>query len=341
MFRLFFCGMLALGVSSAIFAQTSETNPRLKAGLNRYPAADTDNDGILTLAEARAFIKKHPEHRQTLGGREDEAKAPEGRERYVYKTVGDVSLSLYVFTPAGHNRNSKLPAAVFFFGGGWASGSPDQFQPQCQHLADRGMIGITVDYRVASRHSAKVEDCVEDAKSAMRWVRSNAAKLGIDTERIAACGGSAGGHLAACTAVIEEINSATDDLDVSAKPNAMILFNPALAVAADERLSSEELRMAESVSSRARTSMANVSPLKFASTKQPPMIMFYGTKDPLLGGAMLYKQDSENVGNSCKLVTYDGQEHGFFNREKFRELTTKEMEKFLTELGWLPQVASR
>ncbi len=339
MIRVLFCFFLALGACSGLHAQTSENSVRLKQGLERYPEADNNNDGILTLAEAQAYLAKNPEVRKKLDDSVGQAQAPIGGEKHVYKSVGDVELSLYVFEPAGHVATDNRPAAVFFFGGGWSTGSPDQFQPQCQYLAQRGMIGITVDYRVASRHAAKIEDCVEDAKSAMRWVRSNAAKLGIDPNRIAAGGGSAGGHLAACTAVIEKINADTDDLEVSAVPNAMLLFNPALMVAPDKRMSPQERRRVDNAANRARTSMANVSPLNFASVKQPPMIMFFGTDDPMLKGAEYFKQDSEKANNSCKLVTYEGQGHGFFNREKYRELTMQEMDKFLVELGWLPRVA--
>lgn len=256
----------------------------------------------------------------------------EGGERHIYKRVGDAELPLYVF---GSDSVSRKPAVVFFFGGGWQNGSPSQFKSQCEHLANRGMVGITVEYRVGSRYPIKVEDCVEDAKSAMRWVRSNAGKLGIDTQRIASGGGSAGGHLAACTALVDDFNAASDDLQVSAKPDAMILFNPAMAVAAHPQMTKAEQKRAAAVEGRARTSMKNISPLHFASTKQPPMIMFFGTDDMLLRGAEYFKKESEAVGNSCKLVTYDGVGHGFFNRNKYRDLTTKEMDRFLVDLGWL------
>lgn len=333
--------VLALGMGQVLRAQTSETNARLKRGLEQYPEADTDKDGVLTLAEAQAFLRRKVPARRPQGDRGGMPEAPPGGERHVYKRVGDVELALSAFKPAGHRRDAQVPAIVFFFGGAWTTGSPEQFRPHCQHLAERGMVGITVDYRVASRHAVKVEDCVEDAKSAMRWVRAHAAELGIDPDRIAAGGGSAGGHLAACTALIDDFNAATDDRDVSAKPNALVLFNPALAVAPDERMSPQELRTAEGVEGRARTSMARVSPLEFAATKQPPMIMFFGTNDPLLNGATWFKQDSEKAGNRCTLLTYEGQGHGFFNSGRHREVTIREMERFLVALGWLPRAAAR
>ena len=97
----------------------------------------------------------------------------EGARTEVYKTVGDVKLSLSIFEPATGPKTGR-PAIVFFFGGGWTNGSPAQFEQQCRHLASRGMVAITADYRVASRHQVKPVACVADAKSALRWVRANA-----------------------------------------------------------------------------------------------------------------------------------------------------------------------
>ena len=72
------------------------------------------------------------------------------------------------------------------------------------------------------------DKAVEDAKSAMRWVRANAARLGIDPNRIVSCGGSSGGHLAASVAALEDFDSPGDDLRISARPNAMLLHYPLL-----------------------------------------------------------------------------------------------------------------
>jgi acetyl esterase/lipase len=331
--RLVLMGVLLCGISPG---QTSADNPRLKAALERYPEADADKDGILTLEEAKAFKDKHVKERGKGDGM-----APEGAERHVYKQVGSTELPLYVYSPANHKPDSKSPAIVFFFGGGWSSGSPGQFEQQCKYLAGRGMVAITVEYRVASRHPVHIEDCIEDAKSAIRWVRGNCAKLGVDPERIASGGGSAGGHLAACVAVMDGFDAQTDDLKVSAKPNAMVLFNPAMALSADERMSKKYLERIGQGERRTKVGKTKISPLTYASSKQPPCIMFFGTKDDLLEGAELYRKDSEKSGNSCKLITYEGQGHGFFNYGarggKHYDLTLAEMDRFLVDLGWLKQ----
>ena len=138
------------------------------------------------------------------------------------------ALQLHVFTPPGYSPTDARPAAVFFFGGGWLGGAPTQFFPHCEWLSQqRGMVAISCEYRTASSHDGATPfDCVADGRSAMRWVRSHAAELGVDPHRIAAGGGSAGGHVAAATATCTSLDDAHDDMSVDPTPNALLLFNP-------------------------------------------------------------------------------------------------------------------
>src|SRR5687767_6866536 len=114
-----------------------------------------------------------------------------GAESKVYKTIGDVKLMLHIFYPSQHRDSVSLPAIIFFFGGGWNHGGVNQFVTHSTYLAKRGMIAVVADYRVRSRHGVTPFECVADAKSAIRWLRTHAAELGIDENRIAASGGSA------------------------------------------------------------------------------------------------------------------------------------------------------
>jgi acetyl esterase len=99
----------------------------------------------------------------------------------VYKSIGEVKLSLHVFRPADRPKSGpeieRLPAIVFFFGGGWNSGTVTQFVKHGEYLASRGMVAVVADYRVRSRHGVTPVECVADAKSAIRWVRSHAGEL--------------------------------------------------------------------------------------------------------------------------------------------------------------------
>ena len=106
-------------------------------------------------------------------------------------------------------------------------GTPEQFRDQSEYLATRGMVGIRVEYRTIPKGDEGAPTvCVQDAKSAMRWVRSHASELGIDPKRVGSGGGSAGGHLAAFVGMVEGQDDPNDDRNVSPKANAMVLFNP-------------------------------------------------------------------------------------------------------------------
>jgi acetyl esterase len=260
----------------------------------------------------------------------------EGAKVAKYKTVGDVSLNLWIFNPKDHQPADKRAAIVFFFGGGWTGGTPSQFEQQCKHLAGRGMVAITVDYRVKSRHDVKPVQCVADARSAIRWIRANAAKLGIDPQRIAAGGGSAGGHLAAATAFIKEFDEPGEDPLVSAVPNALVLFNPALVLAplegykfnVDGAMVSEE---------RFGTKPEKISPAHHVEKGAPPTIVFHGKDDTTVpyATAEAFAAEMKKVGSRCELIGYEGAGHGFFNRGQYFETTLAETDKFLTGLGWL------
>jgi acetyl esterase/lipase len=264
----------------------------------------------------------------------------------VYKTVGDVKLSLYIFSPTGHKPADKRPAAVFFFGGGWRGGNPAQFHQQCKHLADRGMVAITADYRVASRHDVKPASCVADAKSAIRYVRKEAARLGIDPERIVAGGGSAGGHIAACTGTIKGFDEPGEDTSASSVPNALVLFNPALVLAPVEGVDLDPVRLA-SLGERMGVNPKQLSPYHNIRKGVPPTLILHGKADSTVpfATAEAFARAMEAAGNRCELVGYEGQPHGFFNYGRgdgsHYTKTVAAMDRFLVELGYLPPEAAQ
>jgi len=262
-----------------------------------------------------------------------------GARAETFKTIGDVTLRLHIFEPAGHQASDRRPAIVFFFGGGWKSGTPTQFEQQCRYLAGRGMVAITADYRVSSRHQTQAKECVQDGKSAIRWVRTNAARLGVDPDRIAAGGGSAGGHVAACTAVLSGWEEPGEAADVSAQPNLLVLFNPALALAPFEGMKPRPEARTADLAERIGTDPVNLSPAHQVRAGVPATIIFFGTDDDLLDGAKFFEQRMQAAGNACQLVTYDGERHGFFNfgrgdGSKFRA-TLEAADRFLATHGYL------
>lgn len=265
---------------------------------------------------------------------------PEARAE-VYKTVGDVKLSLWIFEPKDHKPEDKRPAIVFFFGGGWTGGTPTQFHEQCKHLASRGMVAVTADYRVASRQQVKAVSCVADAKSAVRYLRTNAARLGIDPTRIAAGGGSAGGHIAACTGVVKGLDESSENAEVSSVPNAMILFNPALVLAPVPGKFDREAKQLAGLRERIGADPQTISPYHHVSKNQPPTLVLHGKADSTVpyATAELFASAMKAAGNRCELVGYEGQPHGFFNFGRgdnaHYQKTLQAADDFLVSLGWL------
>ena len=92
---------------------------------------------------------------------------------FTYKSAPQAELKIHVHLPPDWKPSDKRPAIVFFFGGGWKSGTVKQFEPQATYLASRGMVAARADYRVESRQDVTPDACVEDAKSAVRWLREN------------------------------------------------------------------------------------------------------------------------------------------------------------------------
>ena len=264
-----------------------------------------------------------------------------GADETVYKTASETALKLWIFQPKNHKQTDQRPAVVFFFGGGWRSGTPGQFEKQCQYLASRGMVAMTADYRVSSRQQTKATACVEDGKSAVRWIRANAGKLGVDPTRIAAGGGSAGGHVAAAIGMVTGFEAEGEDHEVSSVPDALLLFNPAVVLAPipgkfevpDDKAASRMERMG--------VQAEKLSPYHHVRKGLPPTIIFHGTNDSAVPyrTVELFEQRMKEEGNSCKLVGYEGQPHGFFNwgrggNSSFRKTMTS-TDQFLSKLGWI------
>ena len=248
----------------------------------------------------------------------------------VYKTVGEAKLKAFVYAPAGHQPTEKRPAIVFFFGGGWVGGSPRQFDQHARYLASRGMVAITVEYRTKKSHGVEPFACVADARSAMRWVRANAAKLGIDPGRVAAGGGSAGGHLAAATAFVEGFDDPADDQSVSPKPDALCLFNPVI-----------DTTEKGYGASRLGDKKVAFSPVHHVAKGAPPAIVFHGTVDKTVPfeNVQRFERRMKAVGARCELMPFEGKGHGFFNvgrdgGDAYRK-TVRAMDRFLASLGWL------
>lgn len=260
-----------------------------------------------------------------LPAQQEERFALEGAVAVPFRDVGDVRLRLHVFRPEGWSASDRRPAIVFFFGGGWVGGSPAQFEPQARYLTSRGMVAACAEYRVRNRHRTTPQDAVADAQAAVAWLTAHAGEQGVDPARIAAAGGSAGGHVAACTGVapFREPDAR------NARPAALVLFNPVLDTGPDgfarERVGADGVE---------------ISPVHQVGPGAPPALVMHGTGDRTVpfAQAEAFRAAMADVDARCDLLAYDGRGHGFFNPGRSANdfvTTTRAMDRFLASLGWL------
>lgn len=244
-------------------------------------------------------------------------------EKILYKKTPQEDLHLYLLRPAQQPKG-PLPAIVYFAGGGWVIEEVAAQIPTAAWFRDHGIIAITADYRVKGRSGTTPLECIRDARSAMRYVRAHARELGIDPHRIIAAGGSAGGHIAACTA-FDGGDEPGEDLSVSPRGDALVLHNPVLG----EGFGAEFFAV-----------HPEFSPLRKLGPGWPPTIMSCGTKDELTPHAVAEKftQASRAHGNVCELITVEGAPHSCdwpVTNPNFQP-TLMRMTAFLRTQGFIP-----
>ena len=188
---------------------------------------------------------------------------------------------------------------------------------------------MSAEYRVKSRNQTTPKECVEDGKSASRWGRAPASELGIDPNRIAAGGASAGGHVAAATGMVDSFDATNEDLSVSSRPDALVLFNPVF-----------DNGPGGFGHSRVKAYWQDISPIHNIKASAPPCIVFLGTEDKYIGAevAVRFKELMNQSRVRCDLHLYPEQAHGFFNPDRkngYFKITLETMDDFLTSLDFL------
>ena len=247
----------------------------------------------------------------------------------LYKTTpqGDLRMNLYL--PSGWRKSDRRPAIVFFFGGSCATGTPQQFASTAEYFATRGLVAASAEYRIESIHHTPPQACAEDAKSAIRWLRMNAPRLGIDRARIIAGGGSSGATIAAFAAYNTTFEPNDEDASVSCEPDALVLINPAFGF--PDRMTPEQ-------TAAAKGPIGDFISSWKVTKGGPPAILFFGTEDSLQEKARDFARQLIVAGTRAEFYTAEGQKHAFFNRSDsspWHILVLRQVDLFLRSLGYL------
>ena len=266
-----------------------------------------------------------------------------GSEPFVFKKVGDTELRLHVVKPKDWKASDKRACLVTFFGGGWASGTPARSITYAKWATKYGLVGIAPDYRTRKRFDAKPEDCVSDGRAALRWIQDHAAELGIDPSKIVVQGSSAGGHVAAWTAILDPVKTDTaSDPAPNSPPTGLILLWPVTDTGTNgyggpKRFGNDETRA------------NNLSVTGRMHAKMPPTLVFHGTADKTVKfeNSQAFTDKMKANGNLCELVVFPDAPHSPQSSkegEKGKVVKAKieeESLKFLEKLGLVsPEQAS-
>jgi acetyl esterase/lipase len=242
-----------------------------------------------------------------------------------YSNAGGEKLKLDVAVPPG---DGPFPCVVMLHGGAWQLGGRGEFTaglrgadgkrgPSWIELAaQKGYVAATVSYRLAPRH--KFPAMIEDARSAVRFLRADAKKYKIDPGRFAAMGTSAGAHLSLLCGLCEKCDGfdVGDNLDVSGKVQCVIdFFGPTdlKLYAASEGL--EEGYIIPVFGEKVRTDAEvykKISPISYVRKDSPPVLMVHGTFDlvvPVKHSELMLKA-MKDAGATAELVTVPFGGHG-------------------------------
>lgn len=248
----------------------------------------------------------------------------------VYARNGDTELHLNIYYPEAHTAGDSAPCIVFFFGGGFINGSPEQFAEQCRHYSSKGYVAISADYRVISRNQCTAVESYMDAKSAVRYIRSHASELGIDPNHVVVSGGSAGGGLALmCAMEVTGYNNPGDDTTISCRPDAIVAFNPVVD------MEEHPFRIRKFAGAA-----ADLSPIRHLPTQLPPTLIFHGTADEIAGydKVKTYTEKAKAAGADITLESFEGEGHGFYQRNqndgKYYAITLQTTDTWLKKLAW-------
>jgi len=218
--------------------------------------------------------------------------------------------------------DGPFPTVLCIHGGGFRAGDRKSYDALCIKLAEKGYVAVTASYRFAPKYPFPA--AVHDTKAAVRWLRANAKKYGIDPERIGVTGGSAGGHLAqflAVTGDVKEFEGEGGNPKESSKVKCVVnVYGPSdftksygKSVDAAEVL---PLFLGGDLE-KARPQHVKASPLYWVTPNAAPTLCIHGTDDKYVAHEqavwLVDKLKAANV--EAELLTLDGAGHGFKGKD--------------------------
>ena len=247
-----------------------------------------------------------------------------------YGTGGERKLQLDLYLPKG--RKKTTPAIIFIHGGAWKGGKRGDMKFYCVKFAEKGYVTATVTYRLMGE--ACFPAAVHDVKCAVRWLRANAAKYQVDSERIVVSGNSAGGHLSMMIGYSDDpsLEGSGGNNNVSSRVCAVVNFYGPTDLTTD--FANEQELVREFVGGKtfdeAPEAYKLASPLFHLTRDDPPTLIFHGTIDstvPVIQADILAEKLKE-LGIDYIYERYDGWPHTMDLAEAVNKRCVYQMEQF-------------
>lgn len=253
-----------------------------------------------------------------------------------YARVGNRALKLDAFFPKQKSIKSR-PAIMIIHGGGWRTGNRTQHIPLAQHLANLGYVCFTPEYRLSTE--ALYPAGVHDLKAALRWMRANAKKYHLDSNKIATLGFSAGGQLSAllgCTGDNPQLEGKIGTLGHSSKVNAIVDIDGILAFIHPESGEGDDSKRTSAASywfGYSKTENPAIwkeaSALTYANAQSPPTLFINSREDRMHAGRTDYIKILDNYKIYSEVHTFPDSPHSFCLFQPWFEPTVKYIDDFL------------
>jgi len=245
-----------------------------------------------------------------------------------YKRVDDFDLDIHLFLPDTTQFSGNRPVMVYFHGGSWSEGKPDWFFSAGKTYASQGWVAVAVEYRIMGRHGTLPFQSVLDARSAIRWLRTNAVRYNIDPSKIVATGNSAGGHLVLASAMADSWNEQSDDLGVSPIPDVLMVTAGVYDLTIDN--SKWIVKDLED-----KSLVLEISPNHLLKNNLPPMLLIHGENDMNCpySTAEYFALNMREQGNEVEFHTIDGAGHFIWFGPHSTEVS-KIKREYLENLGF-------
>jgi acetyl esterase/lipase len=255
----------------------------------------------------------------------------------VYGDAGSRPLKMDIYRPDKPNG----AAVLLIHGGGWRGGSKDMLAPHAKHLNDAGYLAASTEYRLTpeSHYPASIHD----VKRAIRYLKSNAGKLGFDADKLAAEGHSAGAHLAllaAGTANDKRLDPPDADHSVSASIAAVAaVYPPTIIYPGEARVSGGSPGTALKGAAISAEEAELASPITHVTKDFPPAMLLHGDADKTvpITASLNFDKAMRAAGARCDLHVFAGLPHGFAGHEQIRPMMMNMIIVFFNRFVAVPE----